>query len=128
MKGLEFVWLDSSGKFLSSEANPTVNITKDTSFILSVKDKNGCPFRDTIVISAFQFDFTLDAQDTVCTTGQYPITVLSPQSINFNYTWSPAVGIVSGQNTNTILADVAKATNYQVTVTHPDLGCKQEKI
>ncbi len=127
VKGLEFVWLDSSGKFLSPEANPTVNITKDTSFILSVKDKNGCPFRDTFEISAFKFDFTLDAQDTVCTTGQYPITVLSPQSINFSYAWSPAVGIVSGQNTNTILADVSKATSYQVTVTHPDLGCIQEK-
>ena len=60
--------------------------------------------------------------------GQYPITVLTQQGINFNYQWSPAIGgIVSGQNTSSILADVAKSGSYQVTVTHPTLGCKQDK-
>lgn len=127
-QGLDFVWLNSDGTFLSAEANPVVNITGDTYYLLEVKDQNGCPFRDTIRVKAFEFDFTLDAQDTVCSTGQYPISVVTQQGINFNYQWSPAIGIVSGQNTSSILADVAKSGSYQVTVTHPTLvGCKQEK-
>lgn len=126
-QGLDFVWLNSDGTFLSSEANPTVNISRDTFYLLEVKDANGCPFKDTIFVKAFEFDFTLEARDTVCTTGQYPISVVSGQSVNFTYQWSPVNGIVSGQNTPSIIADVAKSGSYQVTLTHPTLGCKQEK-
>jgi gliding motility-associated-like protein len=126
-QGRPFVWFDNTGKFLSSDPNPKVSVKSDTSFILNVKDDNGCPFNDTIFIKAFIYDTDLTVPNEVCTTGNYQITAAANAGINFGYEWSPSNAIVSGGNTATPTVDVAKATKYKVKLTHPTLaGCTTE--
>jgi gliding motility-associated-like protein len=123
-KNRPFVWLDLDGKLISTDANPKVNINSDTAFILNVKDDNGCAFNDTFSIKAFVYDVKLDAQDTVCTVGNYVITSTANQGINFGYTWSPSNAIVSGGNTSTPTVDVGKAQKFMAKLVHPTLGCE----
>ncbi|MBK8700116.1 MAG: gliding motility-associated C-terminal domain-containing protein [Saprospiraceae bacterium] len=122
--GREFVWLDGSGKFLSTNANPVVSISADTFFILNVKDDNGCAFSDTFFVDAFRFAADITVPDTVCATGLYQINTSINSGINFEYIWSPASGIVSGSNTGNPIVDVSTSKNYRVEITHPVLGCK----
>ncbi len=125
--GRDFKWLDIDGKLLSTEANPKVDIKSDTSFVLNVKDDNGCPFNDTFFIKAFVYDLALDVQDTVCKEGTYTIKATANPGINFAYVWTPANAIVSNGTTANPTVDVSKATKYTAKLTHPTLGCTTEK-
>ncbi len=126
-KNTEFSWLDTKGNLISKEANPKVKINSDTTFILKVEDKNGCPFNDTFSVKAFVFDLSLSVPTEVCTYGTYTINSVANAGINFEYIWTPANAIVSGGNTGMPTVDVGKSINYKVMLTHPSLLCKVEK-
>jgi gliding motility-associated-like protein len=125
--GRKIVWFDAKGTEISKENNPKVNIKSDTSFILQVKDDNGCDFRDTFMVKAFKIDLSATGPTEVCDKGLYDLKAVANDGINFMYTWTPATAIVSGADGATPKVDVAKSTTFTVKAVHPSLGCIAEK-
>jgi gliding motility-associated-like protein len=123
-QGLRFEWLDINGNILST-TNP-LQIRADTtkSIILSVLDQNNCPFRDTIVLVPFEFDYELIVPELFCLDTEIEAEIIiKNEGINFTYQWLPLDCIVSGQGTAKVTIDVSETKDVIVIVTHPTIGC-----
>jgi gliding motility-associated-like protein len=109
----------------NSIANPQVNPTDTTTYVLLVTDAYGCIAVDSMVLFANPAVTASVLPDTAICAGGSALLGGAPTasggSGNFTYTWNPGVGLSSTVAANPI-ATPATVTTYTVTVTDA-VGC-----
>lgn len=114
---LQYSWSGTGIVNGGSTATPTINITSDQVYVLTVTDNNGCSSSDQVVATASAANASAGLDKTIC---EGSSTQLSASG-GISYLWSPSTGL----NDNTVSSPVASpttTTDYTVTVTDGN-GC-----
>jgi hypothetical protein len=121
---LTFDWTPTTGLSNDTIQNPTVSVTHDTKYVVTVTTPNGCVRKDSVII--FINPFTVNAgfdRSIVCDgTGQLSIVSSTyPGSDSLSYHWYPSTGLSNDSISNPEVTASQEMT-YIVTATS-DSGC-----
>ncbi len=85
---------------------------------------NGCIASDEINVDLVSFQTVIEGDFTACENDTVTLSLLDPNP-TFEYTWSPANLIISGQGTSEVEVIVPSTTTFIVNSQTPD-GCESE--
>jgi gliding motility-associated-like protein len=85
---------------------------------------NGCLASDEINVDLVSFQTVIEGDFTACENDTVTLSLLDPNP-TFEYTWSPANMIISGQGTSEVEVIVPSTTTFIVNSQTPD-GCESE--
>ena len=114
---LQYSWNGTGIVSGGSTATPTINITNDQIFMLTVTDDNGCSSTDQVMATVSAANANAGLDRTICEGNSTQLSA----SGGISYSWSPATGL----NDNTVSSPIASpttTTDYTVTVTDGN-GC-----
>ena len=119
----DYSWCDLAGNELSKEPNFIVTPSQTTSYVLKVEDGNGCPRKDTVTLSVYNFAYTLDLPAEFCVDEETMVGINLTSEGPFSILWGPADCVVSGGTTTTPIVRVSTSKTLTVSVTHIPTGC-----
>jgi hypothetical protein len=119
---LTYSWLPATGLSTANIAQPTAEVTTNTSYNLEVTTPNGCIANDDILINVNPLTTTVNNPIFSC--GNKAQIYLSTNYTGLGtltYNWIPSTGL-SASNISNPLADLISNTDYYVEVVTPN-GC-----
>jgi len=121
LSGGTFDWHNPLGTSIGSGS--TIDVTPEegnnTYFVLA-SDISGCVDTAQVNVRATDFQPGLDSPVQIC--GNTPTPINPNGNPNYDYTWSPAIGLSATDVANPI-ATLTENQTYSVTVTDPATGC-----
>ncbi|HET6512310.1 MAG TPA: M12 family metallo-peptidase [Candidatus Kapabacteria bacterium] len=118
-------WSPKAGLSDTTVLRPTLTVTTDATYFVSVTDSKGCTSRDTVIIMASEGPKLTGLQKDAIMCKGSPVAIgiaATGGQGPYTYLWSPSIGL-SSSLVATPEAKPTKNTTYTVTVT--DLfGCK----
>lgn len=115
-------WKNKDGIVLSDQNAFTFNFVKDTTLILMGMDPYGCSNTDTVNISFFIFDFSVDVPAITCEGTEATAQLMINDPSAYTIEWGPGTSIISTANTSALYM-VARNVVYTVQVTNNQYGC-----
>ncbi|MCZ2336992.1 MAG: gliding motility-associated C-terminal domain-containing protein [Chitinophagales bacterium] len=123
IENINFEWQDDQGTVLDTDHTFNGVISDDTRFIIIGTDAFGCTVTDTIDVSVFKFDFSIDTQDSLCVDEPSRIHLNLDTSENYIIEWLPAGIVQSGQNTPDPVIIPSKNEKIFVVLVNKTNGC-----
>jgi gliding motility-associated-like protein len=123
LQNVSYEWYDANGKLLFSGQKYSSKYTANTKIVLKAIDIFKCSDTDTINVNVLDFNFNIEAKDSLCINepSQIKLNIQNPTQYVIN--WSPANKIVSGGNTTMPTITVSDSIDYKVVLRHIASGC-----
>ncbi len=122
-----YSWCTLDGVQIFEGKTLKVTVDKDTSFIIKVKDAYGCEKSDTVEVTMFEFNYTLDIPENNCRNqvSSVQLNIDNPQLYDFE--WLPNDCIAAGnQSANPSIIAIQNKV-YSIRITHIETGCFEQK-
>ncbi len=117
------IWFDENGVEIGQGNEIIVTPEGDVSYTVTAIDDIGCMDTNSISLSPYIQNLTIDSPTVLCLNEEGVATVsLSDNNMNVTYLWEPQGPIVNGQGTNEISFVLSETTTFIVTVMN-DADC-----
>jgi len=120
-----FVWTLAASLNDSSIQKPTASPASTTQYNIEVRNKFGCPLRDSVkIVVAQPPQFTLTrSQDTVCPSFQVQLSFVLQNGSYDSIVWSPSNGANAVSNRTAINTQITPSTTQLYQLTAYNKGC-----
>jgi gliding motility-associated-like protein len=112
--GTTYLWTPSASLSANNIANPIAKPATTTTYIVVVKDADGCSNSDSVTVAIAKPPSVTSISDTTVCSG-IPVNLTTTSSTGVTYDWFPATGL-SDPTVASPVATPSKTTDYIITV------------